>query len=363
MLPNISFAAESCWPDWDRFKTRFMNEGGRIVDRGSERSHSTSEGQSYGLFFALVAKDQASFELILKWTEANLANNDLTARLPAWLWGRRDDGTWGILDDNAASDSDLWIVYALSEAGRLWQEPRYLAIAELLAARILREETEILPNIGRTLLPGPKGFKPKSGVWRLNPSYLPIQLLRRMATLYPKSEWKKLAPGALELLVRSAPRGFAPEWALYQTEGGFQPDTQTQAMGSYNAIRVYLWAGMLAPDEPARRILLQAYAPMIKHIVTEGTPPREVNTRTGTSEGVGSAGFSAALLPILAAAKEDTALRQQALRITALAPHTRDDNYYDQVLTLFGRGWHDGRFRFSRDGRLQANCLVAPPSR
>ena len=48
-----------------------------------------AKGQSYALFFALVANDQATFDKVLAWTERHLAEGDLSARLPAWLWGEK----------------------------------------------------------------------------------------------------------------------------------------------------------------------------------------------------------------------------------------------------------------------------------
>jgi endo-1,4-beta-D-glucanase Y len=347
-------AGASCppWPAWDGFRSSFVSDGGRVTDPAEGAGQTTSEGQSYGLFFALAANDRAGFERILRWTEDNLAGGDLTARLPAWQWGRRFDGSWGVLDQNAASDADLWIAYALAEAGRLWRAPQYSALAQLLAERILREETTLLPGLGRALLPGPSGFEPKPGLYRLNPSYLPLQLLRRMAALFPQSEWARMPSVAADILVRSAPQGWAPDWVLYQQAGGFQADPDSKAAGSYNAIRVYLWAGMLADDEPLRPVLVKTLAPMARHTAEHGTPPLESATRQGTASGVGPAGFSAALLPFLAASRQTPALGQQRLRVTAKAPLVRTDNYYDQVLTLFGAGWDEARFRFARDGRL-----------
>ena len=135
--------ASSCahWPLWQDFTTRFISADGRVVDHSTAVKQSTSEGQSYALFFALVANDRRRFEQLLNWTNNNLADGDLSAKLPAWQWGQRHDGSWGILDDNAAADSDVWLAYVLTEAGRLWREPRYSATGKLLAARILREET------------------------------------------------------------------------------------------------------------------------------------------------------------------------------------------------------------------------------
>lgn len=348
------------WPAWEAFRERYIEEGGRVVDRSSERIPSTSEGQSYALFFALVANDRPAFERILRWTEENLADGDLTGRLPAWQWGKRDDGTWGMLDANAATDSDLWIAYTLAEAGRLWKAPKYSALGELLAERILREETDDIPGLGRTLLPGPKGFKLESSLWKLNPSYVPLQLVQRMAALYPKSAWRHLVPSSVDLLVRSAPRGFAPEWVFYKAGEGFRVDPATGGEGSYNAIRVYLWVGMLAADEPVRAVLMKRFAPMVQHVLTNGTPPVKADTREGSGEGVAPPGFSAALLPFLAAANQPEAMNQQRLRVIARGTLERDDNYYDQVLTLYGQGWTDGQFKFVRNGMLVPRWTCTP---
>jgi endo-1,4-beta-D-glucanase Y len=359
---SVSVAApSSCdyWPAWTSFRTHFMNDGGRIIDPAGASGISTSEGQSYGLFFALVANDRISFERILHWTEDNLAAGDLTARLPAWKWGKRDDNTWGVIDTNAASDADVWLAYALAEAGHLWKEPKFSALSRLLAERIEREESVTIAGIGRTLLPGPQGFTPEPGTYRLNPSYLPLQLLRRMADLYPKQEWEKMVRNSRDVIVDSAPRGFAPDWVLYRENAGFQADASSNAVGSYNAIRVYLWAGMLDRAEPLRRSLLKTLAPAATYIVKNGTPALEVNTRTGSVSGVGMAGFSAAMLPFLQASDLPASVEQQRARVTAKAPLERADNYYEQALTLFGLGWMDGYYRFAHTGQLQPRWTCA----
>jgi endo-1,4-beta-D-glucanase Y len=346
--------AASCdnWPAWSSFRLHFMNEGGRIVNPASPNSYSTSEGQSYGLFFALVANDRDSFERILRWTEDNLAGGDLTARLPAWKWGMRDDNNWGVIDENSAADADLWVSYALAEAGRLWKEQKFSALSRLLAERIVREETAQIAGFGRTLLPGQRGFEPEPGVYRLNPSYLPVQLMRRMAALYPQSEWTQLVTTSIDIIVRSSPRGFAPDWVLYKENSGFQPDTGSNAAGSHNAIRVYLWAGMLADSDPVHPVLLKTLASAAEYIVRNGTPPLETNSRAGTADGAGPAGFSAAMLPFLAASHLPDAVNQQRLRLAVKPPLERADNYYEQALTLFGAGWLDGYYRFANTGAL-----------
>ena len=357
MAPPAAHASSNCrnWPAWNSFRDRFIGEGGRVIDQSTSRSETTSEGQAYALFFALIAEDLPAFERILQWTQDNLAGGDLTARLPAWQWGKHQDGTWGVIDENSATDADLWLAYTLGEAGRLWDEKKYSALSELLSSLILREETDDLPGLGRTLLPGNKGFHPKPDLWRLNPSYVPLQLIRRVSGLHPGSAWQTLAHTSDLLIVRSASRGFAPDWIIYKSDGRFQPDLATKGVGSFNAIRVYLWAGMLSQQDPARAVLMKTLAPMAIYIANQGIPPQEVDTVTGTPGGTGPVGFSAALLPFLDASKQPAALRQQHLRVAALTPFERSDNYYDQALTLFGLGWMEKRYRFAGDGRVIPN--------
>lgn len=361
-IPASTAPACRGWPAWAAFKAQFLSDGGRVVDGGHERRHTVSEAQAYALFFALVADDRPAFAQILHWTEHNLADGDLTARLPAWQWGRRDDGSWGVLDANPASDADLWIAYALGEAGRLWQERRYVALSSLIAARVLREETVDIPDLGRVLLPGPKGFAPAPGLWRLNPSYAPPQQLAWFAARSRDPAWHSIAASGLRLVRESAPKGYAPEWALYRQGEGFVADSDgpEKTLGSYNAIRVYLWAGMLAPDAAGRSELLQALAPMGTLVANSGTPPEQIDTASGIASGSAASGFSAALLPFLQALGAHGALEAQQLRLEARP--LRPDAYYEQVLGLFALGWMEQRYAFAADGSLLLpNTTGLPP--
>ena len=115
------------WPLWSEFLKFFVTADGRVIYSFPPKADSVSEGQSYAMFFALIANDLVNFEKIWRWTVRNMFANDLDTRLPAWLWGQAEDGTWKVLDEHSASDSDVWIAYLLLEAGRLWQRPDYTA--------------------------------------------------------------------------------------------------------------------------------------------------------------------------------------------------------------------------------------------
>ena len=340
------------WPAWDTFKAQFTSEEGRVISDDGEGGRTYSEGQAYGLFFALVANDRKGFDTLLRWTENNLSDGDLGARLPAWLWGRRPDGTWGVIDSNAASDADIWIAYVLGEAARLWNAPQYRALGARLAARIIAEETADLPGLGPSLLPAPSGFVEAEGRWKLNPSYMPLQVMQRLATLYPLPAWRQLIQSSEKIIVGASPKGYAPDWTLYDARQGFLIDEKgkEKGQGAYNAIRVYLWAGMLHPAAPGRKPLLSALAPMARYVREQGYPPESIDVLTGQGSGPGPAGFTAAMLPFLQAQGDSAALKAQHSRL--IANPVRSTAYYEQTLALFGLGWMEGRYRFSSGGQL-----------
>ena len=352
MGTSADAANSSCaaWPGWQRFKQLYVSEDGRVVDASTPRQVTVSEGQAYALFFALVANDAPAFRTLLQWTSDNLAQGDLARSLPAWQWGRADDGSWRVLDSNAASDADLWIAYTLGEAARLWGETSYAELGRALANRILRQEVAAIPGLGATLLPGPKGFV-EGLTWRLNASYVPLQVVRGVARQTGGKLWNDVAKSSERLIVGSAPRGYASDWIEYESPRGFITDRTTGAVGSYDAIRVYLWAGTLPESDSARAKLLEHLAPMVNSTAQRAAPPEKVDTSTLAMTGEGSPGFSAALLPMFAGARLESAVKAHRARAESQSLKS-NQAYFSDVLSLFGLGWMEERYRFGSAGLL-----------
>jgi endoglucanase len=365
LLATTAAAAERCprerWPLWESYAARFIQADGRVVDL-TGGGKSTSEGQAYALLHALVADDRARFEAVLRWARENLAGGDLAKRLPAWLWGRAKDGKSGVLDRNAASDADVWMAYALLEAGRLWERPDLRDEGRALLALVAEREVADLPGLGLTLLPGPRGFEVDEGVaWRLNPSYLALQPLRRFAVADPKGPWEAVVRSANRVLLGSARQGVAPDWALY--EGGrFRHDDKSRAVASYDAIRVPLWIGLLDEGEPLRKDLAAALGGLLGDVSGRGGVAEKVQTRTGArSTTNGPPGFLAALLPMaLLMADAEAAAVLSGRLADALWEGLYGDPpaYYDQNLILFGQGFAERRYRFAADGSLMPRWSV-----
>jgi endo-1,4-beta-D-glucanase Y len=353
------------WPLWQAYTQRFLDGQGRIIDR-TAGDRTTSEGQAYALFFALVDNDHAHFEKILKWTEDNLAGGDLTARLPAWDWGHTDSGEWKIRDANPASDADLWLSYTLLQAGRLWKDPRYENLGRLLAARIAKEEVALVPGVGAALIPGPHGFHPGDQDWILNPSYMPLPVLVYLAKAMPEGPWSSILDTLPALLDAQVGHGYAMDWVSAGASGvhAVAPPAapppgvgEPQPAGSYDAIRVYLWLGISDPGMKGQRELLAQVSGMATYLKTAVTPPLEVDAQGTVVHAEAPVGFSAAVIPyLLAVGLKAQAKLQQDRLIAAQDPSTglygHPGEYYDENIALFSTAWSEERYRFNRDGSL-----------
>jgi len=353
------------WALWNAYAERFIDPQGRVIDpRGGNRT--TSEGQSYALFFALADNDRTHFDRVLAWTQTNLANGNMGTHLPGWLWGKAPDGQWKILDPLPASDSDCWIAYSLIEAGRLWHNPGYTALGRQMMGLIAKQEVAELPGFGSMLMPGPTTQWVHNQAWTVNPSYLPLFLFERLQQEDPAGPWGAIAMNIPNMLRQSARHGFAMDWVDYVPSDGFYPSAKpTQpgekpgmAGGSYDAIRVYLWAGMLDGSGHSRTDLVGPLSGMATYLATHDAPPEVVNADGIPAEHAGPVGFSAAVLPYLRALPDmNKTSAQQRVRMSeqldsSTGLYGKDPAYYDQNLVLFATGFLNSRFRFGAHGEL-----------
>ena len=374
LLPLMLISGVGCrassWPLWTSYTKHFLDAQGRVIDpRISGRT--TSEGESYALFFALVDNDRSSFDHILNWTQNNMAQGDLSHHLPGWLWGKNDGGQWGVLDPNSAADADLWIAYSLVEAGRLWKDEAYTSLGRAMLSQIARSEVADLPGFGKMLLPAPVGYmhqnSPTLKTWVLNPSYLPVFVFDRAATVDPAGPWHDISLNTPRLLQQSSVHGFAMDWIEYVPGDGFYPSAQTPSqaeqtavsgLGSYDAIRVYLWAGFIHPAYNRRAEVLGAVSGMSVWLANHDAPPEKIRADGFPMPQDGPVGFTAALIPYLRAwPGQEKAVMRQMIRLSAdKNPETglygKDQAYYDQNLALFASGFLEGRFRFEPSGEL-----------
>ncbi len=359
--------AEQPWPLWQQYRAKFIEASGRVVDHdGNAQERTTSEGMAYAMFFALVVNDRATFDKALRWTEDNLAAGDMTARLPSWSWGKSPEGQWTILDKNSAGDADLWLAYDLIEAGRLWKDDRLTKMGLVMADHIAHSEIALSSTLGTVLLPGPSGFHPNPNTLILNPSYSPPQLFARLKQEQPAGPWGAALDALPGLIGAASPNGFIMDWVVSGATtlpSGTPAElaagkTDVTPVGSYEAIRVYLWLGIADKGTEGVARSLGYSNGMAHYMQGNVVPPLQVSADGKVVNPEGTVGFSAALIPYLTAMGLKDQVKTQVNRLGASADpasglYGRSGLYYDQNLALFATGWQEGRFRFDRDGRLK----------
>ena len=156
-------------------------------------------------------------------------------------------------DGNNATDGDLFLAWALLEAGESWGVAEHVQTAQAIGRDILRL---LVRNAGgmTVLLPGARGFERRDHVV-LNPSYYCFPAIRRLAAAVPDPAWVRVASDGLTLLrsARFGRWGLPPDWlAVAKADRRLSLPNNWAPRFSYDAVRVPLylgWAGLTM--EPA----------------------------------------------------------------------------------------------------------------
>jgi len=262
---------------WESYRQHFISPEGRVVI--AERGGGTiSEAQAYALLRAVWAGDKGTFAKVYRWTQENLSRSGRHGDgLLAWQWGQRDDGTWGVLDENTATDADLDYALALTLAGRRgWRGPPglpgYMEEGRRVQADILKLETVTLANGEHLLSPG--NWQGPQPPFLVNLSYFSPGAYRLLAQVHAESTWMELRSSTYALLARlawgweGAPGvGLFPDWCQVDGVGKPGPAASRSCDFGWEAVRLpfrlaqdRLWFGMAQGE----RILKQRFLPFFR---------------------------------------------------------------------------------------------------
>lgn len=359
LLPLLLMSATACAnlqrpepPDsgalrvaWRQYADGFVERDGRVVDPSPEGELSdvtTSEGQSYALLRAAWMGDRRTFRRVLRWTTENLQGGD-PAALPAWKWGPRGDGTYGVLDPQPASDADQLIAYALLIAHARWGREAWREQALGLLETIWEQEVE---QVGPTLvmLPGP--WAKDTDPARLNPSYFLPFALRAFAGVDPGRGWDRLLDDSyLVLEACTQDSGLPPDWCWLDRETGEvapPPEgMEDKLVFGFEAFRV---AWNLAADaqwygEPRARELLEGIDAMHLPWRSTGYIPGIINPDGSAAVDWYYVGMYGAVLPAWGLTRPEDASALYARNIVPERHETywaKPDAYYTQNWVWFG---------------------------
>jgi endoglucanase len=291
---------------------------------------------------AVWIDDRTRFDSMRSWTQDNLQGGEDEV-LPAWLWGEKEDNTWGILDSNPASDADQWMAYSLLLAAELWEEPDYRRQALGLMNAIWEEETEMIGE-RRLMLPGP--WAKQDQPLRLNPSYFLPFAWRAFAIEDPSHDWSSLVDAHYTLLESIMSEGdLPPDWLFLSRETSepvppppFMPEAELFGFEAWR-LAWTLAAEVAWYDEPRARSLLLPVANLGTQWRVQGKLPSQMYADGRAASDSEYLGLYGALLPAwsLARPEDVDALYSRHIKPTRARHGWGDpDDYYSQNWVWLG---------------------------
>lgn len=179
---------------WLSYKSHYIQKDGRVIDR-TRPDVSTSEAQSYALLRAVWMNDRITFNKLLTWTQNNLHVQG--HKLFAWKWGKRPNGTWGVLSKDTATDADQDIALALILTHRRWEKKEYKNKALAILKDIWDRETVVV-NGHRYIVAG--DWVLRDNQWVVHPSYIAPYAYRIFSEIDTAHPWMELVDSSYAIL-------------------------------------------------------------------------------------------------------------------------------------------------------------------
>ncbi|MGJ8582102.1 MAG: glycosyl hydrolase family 8 [Psychromonas sp.] len=231
---------------WTTYQTQFI-DAGRVIDTGN-KNISHSEGQGYGLLFAVFADDKKQFQNIWQWTQQTLQRDD---QLFSWQYTPAKQGNCDetcITDPNNATDGDILIAWALLAAHQKWGTQVYLnqaiKILDAVKTKLIQHKFGY-----QLILPGEVGFERSDGSIQINLSYWVFPALNVFTEVTNDPIWDEVYQSGLALMktARFGKAQLPADWMIIAKDeitlsGALSPDY------GYNACRLPIYL-MLAEDK------------------------------------------------------------------------------------------------------------------
>jgi len=318
--------------EWEAFKRRFVDPSGRVIDTGNGGCSHT-EGQGWGMLFAVAFDDPDTFDALYGWTSRHLRRG--YDALHSWRY--QPNAAVPVADRNNATDGDVSIATALWRAARRWNRPDCARVAASMARDIL---ALLVTKAGpRTvLLPGVEGFTFRDSV-TINPSYYAFPMLAELADAAPSPVWARLIEDGQAMIDegRFGRWRLPPDWLrVSRPDGVLSPHPHWPARFSFDAVRVPLWLAWARHGEaPASEAFVSFWR-------AEGArPPAWVDLNTNAAAPYSAPAGMQAIACLAVACAGSPAATSMPGNFPPLQVAT---DYYSAALILLSRlAWREGR--------------------
>lgn len=198
---------------WQKFKEDFITEAGQVIDH--RKNQTTSETQAQTLMRAVWAGDQATFDNVLKWTEANLKkpNNLHASKITI-----EDNNIKTVTDEKSSTRAEIDFAFSLLQAKEKWNSPWY----EQKATEILDSiwKTNVIDINGNLYISSSDEEEKNSGFLSNASHYSPAKF-RTFAVTDTTKDWNKLADDSYIFLnqAKDVQTGLVPDWNFVSASG------------------------------------------------------------------------------------------------------------------------------------------------
>jgi endo-1,4-beta-D-glucanase Y len=228
---------------WNEYKQQDLDPVSHRTIDAQRGNITTSEGESYTMLRAVWENDRTTFDQSWEWSKDNLKRP--TDSLPAWLWGKEPNGTYGILTEqngqNTASDADTDMALSLIMAGDRWHDPTYTIAGIQMIDDIWNQDVATVQ--GQPVLTADNLEKDDPTQVVVDPSYFAPYAYTIFAGLDPTHDWTGLETNMFSLvdqissqpLDQSRSANIPPDWVIINRQtGSFSPPTGTDQTTDYS---------------------------------------------------------------------------------------------------------------------------------
>lgn len=235
---------------WKYYSTHLVSKDGQSFDPQSNKT--TSEAQSYALLRSVWVNDKKNYDKVLDWTTKNTLLKD--KNLFAWWYGKKSNGTIGVVDKGTATDADEDIALSLLFAYKRWGNQAYLDQAKKIIDGIWAYETVSIKG-NRYIVAGDWASDKSNTLYTVNPSYLSPYAYRIFSEVDKNHNWQGIVDSSYQVLSECAKNSLGknkdgvlpPDWCALDKSGNVvsaKNVSDNPSNYSFDAMRVFWRLGL-----------------------------------------------------------------------------------------------------------------------
>ncbi|HSW87686.1 MAG TPA: glycosyl hydrolase family 8, partial [Candidatus Saccharimonadales bacterium] len=236
---------------WTSYKKSFISSQGQIIDPHTHQTDSRQVG--YTLLRTVEQNDKKTFDIVFGWAKTNMYLPKKS--LFATSFGKKSDGSNGIINDGTTTDADQIIAYSLILATNKWHSHTYTDIAKPVIMSIWDNETALVDKT-RYIVAGDWTSQKNNETFVVNPSEISPLYYRTFANIDRDHDWNSVVSSSYDVLIACSAADYGekntyflpPNWCNISKSGIISAATQVDKKSTNYSYEAYRVAWNIASD-------------------------------------------------------------------------------------------------------------------